>query len=500
MAHCFVDYVTNLSGKRIKTHILNRDTGKKIKEVFWGDFIAIDNQDADWIYLTWGKSSENPVKAKIPLNHTTPTRPLEIIFLDVGQGDGAVLITPERGDGEAVIVIDAGEGDHMQRFLEGRFGKYRETRNFHAAVITHPDKDHYYGFAPVFADPDTGFDVIYQSGLVESHVGSSYARLGRVEDGKITDLALSTADIERIFGDVDPDTRKPFAETMALALANPRITAFSTLSTEHGIKEDGRVWMPGFAPSDDRGYAIEVLGPVMEQARDGAPALPKISGYGKTKNGHSVLLRLHFGDFKIFFGGDLNAPAERRLLQHYGGVSSWPDHGSTASQMMMSTARNWFKSDIMKVCHHGAADVTDEFISTVHPTAFVISSGDQEGHVHPRPDLLGRLGKLGHSAAPVILSTELQRSTREKADEDTVEALTKTIEGLTKAPTKRQREKMLEQVNELGRTNVQVHGAIYLKCDGSRMVTAFKKENNSATDRWFSFEYKMIGETLVAVS
>lgn len=153
MAHCFVDYVTKPSGKRIKTHILNRDTGKKIKEVFWGDFIAIDDQDADWIYLTWGKSSENPVKAKIPLNHTTPTRPLEIIFLDVGQGDGAVLITPERGEGEAVIVIDAGEGDHMQRFLEGRFGKYRETRNFHAAVITHPDKDHYYGFAPVFADP-----------------------------------------------------------------------------------------------------------------------------------------------------------------------------------------------------------------------------------------------------------------------------------------------------------------------------------------------------------
>ena len=72
----------------------------------------------------------------------------------------------------------------------------------------------------------------------------------------------------------------------------------------------------------------------------------------------------------------------------------------------------------MKCCHHGAADVTDEFIRAVNPLAYVVSSGDEESHAHPRPDLLGRLGKLGRGDAPLILCTEILRSTREKGREE----------------------------------------------------------------------------------
>ncbi len=41
----------------------------------------------------------------------------------------------------------------------------------------------------------------------------------------------------------------------------------------------------------------------------------------------------------------------------------------------------------------------------------------------------------------------------------------------------------------LAKTNVDVYGAIYLKTDGERLITAFKIEEQSETDRWFYYEY-----------
>ena len=41
----------------------------------------------------------------------------------------------------------------------------------------------------------------------------------------------------------------------------------------------------------------------------------------------------------------------------------------------------------------------------------------------------------------------------------------------------------------LAKTNVDVYGAIYLKTDGERLITAFKIEASSDTDKWFYYEY-----------
>ncbi|MEP6336937.1 MAG: hypothetical protein ABJ176_16845, partial [Anderseniella sp.] len=152
-------------------------------------------------------------------------------------------------------------------------------------------------------------------------------------------------------------------------------------------------------------------------------------------------------------------------------------------------AANWFRSDIMKVCHHGSEKVTDAFLETVKPAAFVISSGDEEGHVHPRPDLLGRLGKLGRGDTPVILSTELQRSTREKEDAEMVESLTRRVLNLKDSSSSSVREKIMNDIWDLGRSNVSVYGTIYLKTDGERLVTAFRIETGSDKKKWFTFEY-----------
>jgi len=502
MAHKFVD----LGGDGEKVFLYYFDTAENLlkvkRQVLWGDWLSIDENHAfppgitNHLAVNWAPNSPDATTLYIKEEHTTDERPLEIIFLDVGQGDGAVLITPEPIETERVIVIDAGEGHHMHDFLKGRFGQYRNL-DFDFAVITHPDKDHYLGFESIFNDHEIGFKTIYQNGLVERPVSKSFDKIGgTIKEGSVhymEELAITRQDIELLFGANVDLGDFVFPPVMRAALNNPNIDEFKMLSTHftQSIQHtDGKKYMPDFAPLAGLNYSIEILGPVAESDGNGDPRLRRISSnYGKTKNGHSVILRLHFGKFKILFGGDLNAQAEKFLLKHYTNRSSFPRKGTQASRQMIEDANEWFGADIMKVCHHGAADITDEFLETVNPGCFVISSGDQEGHVHPRPDLLGRLGKFGRGESPVLLSTELQRSTREKEDEKLVASLRKDITKMETSATDKRKLRIEENITKLAKTNVDVYGSIYVKTDGERLITAFKIEEKSDKKKWFYFEY-----------
>ena len=486
--------------------------GKKIRQLLWGDWLWIDpaqpDTDPDWRHIVWAPSiPEKTQHLKVRRDHTTDDRPLEVVFVDVGQGDGCVLITPERDARERVIVIDAGKGPHMGDFLESRFGSYRKGFRFHAAVITHPDEDHYGGFGPIFAankgrpaNQKIKFDVLYHSGLVERAVPGTFEKVGGVSkdptvgESFCENLVLSDAEMRAAFA--GPPGNFSYPAMIKDAIDHGGVGEFRMLSTLHGMFEDSRTWVPDFAPSSARDYSIEVLGPWTEPGGAKGQRLRRLGDYGKTKNGHSVILKLHYNDVRVIFGGDLNAPAERFLLQNYGGASSWPTE-PLARETMLATARPRFRAEVLKVCHHGSSDVTDEFLEAVNPAAFVISSGDEEGHVHPRPDLLGRLGKFGRGDAPVLLSTELQRSTRDREDAKLVADLKSNIaKQLVDATPARQAE-IDAAIDKLGGSNVDVDGAIYLKTDGKRLICAFKKEVGSATKKWFYFEYAVIDGKLV---
>ena len=489
--------------------------GKKVRQVLWGDFLNVIDETADGRFkIIWGPNGPNPRELFIPVEDTQEERPLEIIFVDVGQGDGAVLVTSEVDTMERIIVIDAGEGDNMLQFLNARF---RSTGiDFADAIITHPDTDHYKGFQRVFEDGNIEFANVYQNGLVERPTGSTWTKLGgrSPEDANgrryLSDLALDRSAIERHFGAPTTFGQFEFAPVMGAALANPN-TKFAMLSHRHGTIENGQSYLPGFAPSDGRPYTIEVIGPVVEF--DGTtPRLRTIGGFGETKNGHSVLLKLVFGEFTVLFGGDLNDKAEKYLLAHYAGLDEFPkktagiDAETLQDQLdaMIETARTTFGADIMKVCHHGSEKVTDEFLQTVHPACFVISSGDDESHVHPRPDLLGRLGRHGRGHAPVLLSTELQRSTREREAPESMADLGDEIDALvaatlTGADASAIRATITAKIRKLARTNVEVYGAIYLKTDGENLITAFRIETDSDIKRWFYFEYQLVDGELVLV-
>ncbi|OYX08249.1 MAG: hypothetical protein B7Z08_10265 [Sphingomonadales bacterium 32-68-7] len=419
----------------------------------------------------------------------------------VGQGDGCVLITPERDGSERIMVIDAGKTYHMAEFLEQRFRIKQNAQNleFHAAIVTHPDEDHYGGFGQIFGETRARFKHLYHSGLVERAVPGQFEKLGGKtkqagdEVFYLRDLAVSDADTRARFQGPPGDFVYP--AMMAAALARDAVGSYAMVSTAHGEAKDGKRWLPGFAPGPNKPYAIEILGPWVESDANG-DKLRVLGSYGVTKNGHSVILRLSFGQFSVLFGGDLNTPAEKFLLKQHSGIDKWPTT-IVERDVFIAEARNTFRSDVMKVCHHGAADVTDEFLSAVHPAAFVISSGDEEGHVHPRPDLLGRLGRLGRGFSPVLLSTELQRSTREREDVKAAARIKALIAEHVAAPTPARQQAIDEMIDHLARPNVEVDGAIYLKTDGTRLITAFRNEVNSQKEKWFYFRYTLENGLLI---
>jgi beta-lactamase superfamily II metal-dependent hydrolase len=480
--------------------------GDKARQVLWGDFLTLDPQqsaDPAFVNVLWGASGPNPTRLKVKAEHVAQERPLEIIFVDVGQGDGCVLITPERDGSERIMVIDAGKAHHMAEFLEQRFKIIKNTANlkFHAAVVTHPDEDHYGGFAEIFRDTKATFAHLYHSGLVERAVNGQFEKVG----GKtkqagddvfyLRDLPQTDAAMRQAFQPAPGSFVYP--RMIQHALDRNAVDSFAMVSTRHGDKEGGKAWLPGFGPSANKPYTIQVLGPWAEADANGDPKLRVFeSNYGKTKNGHSVVLRLEYEDFSVVFGGDLNTPAEKFLLQQHTKITKWP--GTIVERdVLVAEARKTFRADVLKVCHHGATDVTDEFLMATNPAAFVVSSGDQEGYVHPRPDLLGRLGRNGRGFSPVLLLTELQRSTREREEESLAITLKDLIDKQVAAPTPDRLVKISDLIRELSKTNVEVDGAIYLKTDGKRLITAFRNEENSDKKKWFYFRYKLENGMLI---
>src|SRR5688572_30162516 len=184
--------------------------GDKVRQVLWGDHLTLDpaaSPDPAWTFVLWGASSGNPTRLKIRSEYVDDERPLEIIFVDVGQGDGCVLITPERDGTERIMVIDAGKSHHMAEFLHDRFKIIDNVANlkFHAAIVTHPDEDHYGGFGPIFADTQAKFKHLYHSGLVERAVAGDFGKVG----GK-TRLAGDKVSYLRGLAVTDAETRAAF--------------------------------------------------------------------------------------------------------------------------------------------------------------------------------------------------------------------------------------------------------------------------------------------------
>ncbi|MDH3593731.1 MAG: hypothetical protein OEU09_14170 [Rhodospirillales bacterium] len=458
--------------------VAGKTKGKKPRNhLIWGDWITVNGKEGDWWQVaargTDGWVHEDSVQEE---------RVLEVNFIDVGQGDGCHIVTPK----DRHILIDAGAESNMYRFLRWRFRGFKKTFTFESAIITHPDKDHYGGFRRIFEEPKVKIDTVYHNGIVERVAAKRNARLGprpRDPGNKVfylTGLCPDLGSLKALVGQAAKRGKKRYPNLMHMAATEGRVQDMRMLSAEDGH-------LPGYDPA--KPLTIQVLGPVGEPDPAGKPRLRWFKDVGKTKNGHSVILKLVYDKVTCLLGGDLNTESEDYLLEHYTGLAQ-PPKSAEDETMTVSIARHVFECDCAKACHHGSPHFRNIFLRAVNAAATVVSSGDEESYAHPRPDALGALGKYGRGSRPLIFSTELARSTKDSIKQPHLlrQDLVKKAKAIDAASTSADKDKALKRYKDALRQlerSVARYGMINLRSDGEKVLIAQKLEKQrSAGARW----------------
>lgn len=409
-------------------------------------------------------------------------RPLEVNFIDVGQGDGCHIVTPD----DKHFLVDAGKGDNMYRFLKWRFSlsKPKNKAPWFTVVITHSDADHYQGFKYLIdksneEDPKINFRKIYHNGMIEGS-GSKLDTLGTLvtKDGDkfITDLCDKDADYKRRLEEVESGKIKAGVYLKMIQKSK---------APKEGLRA-GTEEKPVYIYNKD-GMTMQIMGPVSEEV-DGKPALRVFGDTGKTKNGHSVVIKLTIGHLNMLLGGDLNTESEYHLIKAYSGkdVAAIKKVLATKNldektrkakeaelEQAIHDAGKYLGVDIAKSCHHGSDDFSSEFLRVLNPLATVISSGDDEPYCHPRPDTLGTIGKYSRGIRPMIYSTELARSSKEFIELN--ELIDKEAASPEKTAETELKDKKGKTIDKKERV-VTVYGMINVRTDGNKVIFAQKLE------------------------
>lgn len=390
---------------------------------------------------------------------TTPKAVLEFAFIDVGQGDACLITTPDRKR----VLVDGGEIKLAARYIAARY--WDETFagkdvNFDAIVVTHGDADHFDGLSILVLDAaDEKRDRkrirvtasrVFHNGLVKR--GSSVVereRLGPpINVGgqslvRVVDDPREVNDPNRVFKrwQAALDALAARAPVVVSRLDDTRSSAFDFLGEVN----------------------VSVLGPHVEQLPDGMPALPLLGdedGNGvsasRTINGHSVVLRVSYGNVVTLLTGDLHANMEESLI-----------------------ARNApLLADVLKVPHHGSGDVSRPFIERVEPLVSIISAGDEDArrdYLHPRANLLAMLGQSRRGAEPVVFVTNLAAF-----DEWAGEAFRAVKDGASWKPDVAQ-----DVFYARERT---AYGIIHVRTDGRRLLVV---RRGARKDRFEAYAYEV---------
>jgi len=457
-----------------------------INQLLWGDWARVNETQGNWVNVRSRNRNGWLRKEQLQSN-----RILEVNFVDVGQGDGCHIQTAA----DRAIVIDAGESDNMYRFLHWRFGKFRRKFRFESFFITHPDQDHYHGFAPLLEHEKVHVDTIYHNTIVEQ-VSAGKSSLGKQErvDGTsyLTGLIQSPDELKAITDSPARRGKRLYPNMLKTAVDSGRVKGIVGLLAS--IDWEKPLYVPGYAPEDDRGMTLKILGPVPHVLAQGRLGLRKLGNSGVTKNGHSLVLLLEIGTIKLLLGGDLNVPSQEQLLEHYTGLDPRPKTPAEL-ELLVTEARKHFEADIVKACHHGSADISSTFLEATNPLATVVSSGDDEPHSHPRPDALGMIGKYSRSDRPLIFSTELARSGNESIKHPNqvrrelraqIEAeLTILNDPSVSAAEKKEANARLDDHFSVIQRSVANYGMINVRTDGERVIIAQRLERErSKSHRW----------------
>lgn len=406
-----VDYYVN----KTTGATLVDDNDDDITELLWGDPLHLEadwNSDTRWAYVRARGEKGWIRKSLIRKKSSTYNGLLEFYIIDVGQGDGALVRTPD----DNWHMIDAGVPNSRQMTKKGaanfvRWKFYEDLREskirLHSLTASHPDYDHYGGMLDLLSGKlydgrtfDVEVENFYHTGMGRFD-GSN--PLGKMTSGSVDPfpqgdhgIAVNDQFITELLGDKTTFGSPP--RTLS--------ATFGQLATliEQKCQRAARLshlneYLPEYGSGKD--VEVRILGPILEGFGT-IQGLRKLGSgrfwEGKTRNGHSLVYRFDYGDARIMMNGDLNAESQRLLLSYID--------------------RKEFAVDVAKGCHHGSEDVDVDFIKATQARATVISSGDNESYAHPRPIVMGASAKYGRESkspggivqAPLLYSTELARS------------------------------------------------------------------------------------------
>lgn len=409
-------------------------------ENVYDDFVKVDSapvyagsQEGSTIkfYLLWGDGvrlienvDENNARVKVrargksgwvATNDLGGKSLLEFYFIDVGQGDGILIKTPNFRH----IMIDGGNVRQSQDtkknaadFVDWKFYKDYGMASIEldAMLASHCDYDHYGGLADLLDinqidemdAKKTTVNHFYHAGLSHWDDNGKDSLGDYVDVGSKsywTQLLGDRADAVASTNNTGPELYRTWRSFITAVIQAKNIDGDPTSITRLSNLTD---YLPGYEQGNPGEPAIKILGPV-EFNINGGPALRRFKSGNKSQNtnGVSLLIRIDFGNTRTILTGDLNQESQKALLADY----------------VNQTGE--LNCDVVKACHHGSDDVSYLFLQQLNAAATVISSGDNENYDHPRPSIIAASATTGYFQmdgnkdrilTPLVYSTELARS------------------------------------------------------------------------------------------
>jgi beta-lactamase superfamily II metal-dependent hydrolase len=355
------------------------------------------------------------VKGRLP---TQDKRPLHFMMVDVQQGDGMIMVTPEGKK----LFFDGGDNKLFARFAANRFrgSSKNNPLEVDCMIVTHGDADHYKGLSDIVKSEKHGTarkrlfihpKRVYHNGLVkgpgrknnkpvpaERIFGTSVAMRG----GRRAAISL----VDKLTSVRDSRLNVPFRQWKKSLKHWEKHGPIQYNRIAQGNRQE-------FQFLRSEGLEVDVLGPRevsvthRGKRRRGLELLrqpPKdanisVAGFGTTDrkfsashtiNGQSLSLRITYGNVRFFLSGDLNQESMADIKKRF-----------RPSEL---------QSEILKVPHHGSADFDLSLLKQISPVVSLISSGDENSkkeHIHPRATLMGALGKVARDNVSLVFCTEL---------------------------------------------------------------------------------------------
>lgn len=455
--------------------IRDPQTHKQTATLFWGDRVKLIGADngrhvVELPRRTWDDQKRryfwHTETGLIDGKATFRSGPvLKVRFIDVGQGDAAIVETP----GGKRMVIDGGEGMHIRNYIGAAYAHL--SRNgplrFDGLVVTHGDADHFAGMTSLLkakrgrGKPLIAAERVFHSGLVKGK-GSGSKVFGKTRKrGRATYLTELHDDLRAVPDGKLNDTFQKHKSALAdLRTANGKKPLVRRLEYGDDTAFD-------FLDDDIR---MQVLGPITKDV-SGVPALRYYRSAGHTINGHSVVLRMRYGNVRVLFGADLNEESEEWLLDRV-----------MADNLSL-------ESEILKVPHHGSHEFSPRVLEAIRPVVSVVSSGDENAskeYIHPRAGLMGALGRYSRAGVerPLIYVTEMVAFFARTGKADVYKYRT----GARKPSTTK-----ITHPNVYLKT---IFGIVHVRTDGNRVLVA---THSGRSDRKEAYAFTVAADGSIAM-